>query len=506
MAPTEQCVVIVDPISTGANLAAEISTRGYELVRVWTSEITEDLRAHVPACAKDLKYYAEVLEGATLQDTVEVVRAATEGLELKACIVGGETGVTLADQLSEALGLRTNGSMLGARRNKSVQQKLVKAAGLRAVREAVGTSWAEVADFVASEGMPVVVKPVESAGSDGVELCYSAQEAQDHFNLLMTSQRKAGAQGASVIVQEFLKGKEYVVDHVSRDGIHKTVNMWVYDKRPCNGGSFVYYGMLPVPSDSEEAKVLIPYARGVLDALKIQHGPTHGEVMMTEDGPCLVEMNCRAHGGDGAFMPLAKALNGGYTQVSAAADSHLDAEAFAALPELPPSPFHAFGEEVDLVNMRGGVVTGTPGYDAIRKLRSFVSLEGEVEAGQQIAPTVDMFTMVGSAMLVHKDEKVLRQDVAAIREMETDMELFEFEEHHVPLGRVHVGRTRGFSELSRQCSEDNEAGRRSSFGCQSQLCGDAPARRTEPQSWSFARTAVVFSAGVLVGVLAARRR
>ena len=45
-------------------------------------------------------------------------------------------------------------------------------------------------------------------------------------------------------------GKEYVVDHVSVDGEHKTMTIWVYDKRPVNGAAFVYHGVLPVPSDS----------------------------------------------------------------------------------------------------------------------------------------------------------------------------------------------------------------------------------------------------------------
>merc|ERR1712048_837768 len=92
----------------------------------------------------------------------------------------------------------------------SVQQKAVKASGLRAVREALGTKWADVEAFVDSESFPVVVKPVESCGSDGVKLCKTKEEARDHFDLLMNSQRKVGAQGAAVLCQEFLKGKEYV--------------------------------------------------------------------------------------------------------------------------------------------------------------------------------------------------------------------------------------------------------------------------------------------------------
>lgn len=66
--------------------------------------------------------------------------------------------------------------------------------------------------------------------------------------------------------------------------------LWVYDKRPRNGSQFVYFGMLPIDSESEEAKVLIPYTRGVLDALGMKHGPSHGEIILTKDGPCLVEM------------------------------------------------------------------------------------------------------------------------------------------------------------------------------------------------------------------------
>ena len=40
--------------------------------------------------------------------------------------------------------------------------------------------------------------------------------------------------------------------------------------QPVNRAAFVYHGVLPVPSDSPEAKLLIPYMRGVLDALQIK--------------------------------------------------------------------------------------------------------------------------------------------------------------------------------------------------------------------------------------------
>jgi len=283
-----------------------------------------------------------------------------------------------------------------------------------------------VDEFLKTESMPVVVKPVESAGSDGVKLCHTYEEAVEHFHVLMNAQQKVGSQGAAVLCQEFLKGREYVVDHVSQDGVHKTAMVYVYDKRAVNGAAFVYHGMLPVDSESPEAKIVIPYIRGVLDALQIKNGPTHGEVMMTETGPCLVEMNCRAHGWDGSWVPLARALTGGYAQPEVALDSHMNEQAFCQIPDVMPSPFRAAGQTLMLVSNFAGTVTSTPGYERMRKMASFVALQTGVKVGSQVGLTVDLFSAVGVLVLVNSDAEQLEADIAEVREMEK-MGLFEFE-------------------------------------------------------------------------------
>merc|ERR1719428_646061 len=384
------------------------------------------MRTHVPEDARGLEFYAEVNELPTITETAVAVRSACSNMKLLAVIVGCETGVTLADELSEELGLRTNGTSI-QRRNKCVQQDLVRAAGLRAVRQACGTKWSDVKSFVASESMPVVLKPVESAMSDGVKLCRSMEEAESHFEFLMHSQRAVGSQDSAVLCQEFLKGKEYVVDHVSRDGEHKTVMIYVYDKRPANGSQFVYHGMLPVASDSKIAQELIAYTRGVLDAIGIKHGPTHTEVMMSDDGPCLVEVNCRAHGGDGTWAPLAKALTGSYCQVDASVDAFLDEQRFLELPDVFPSTFKASGLNLMLVNNVEGVVQATPGYDRIRNLRSFVKLQTGVKKGLHIERTVDLLTCIGQVILIHPDPDILAEDVSVIRQMEKDCTILDLE-------------------------------------------------------------------------------
>lgn len=421
------CVAVVDPITTGAVLAAEFAQRGCQVVAVWSSELSEDLKQdHLPEAANKFQYYAEVTEQDSLDRTAAAVRAASNDLQLVACVVGAETGVRLADALSQELVLETNGTDTN-RRDKSVQQQCVKAAGLRAVRECCGTEWSAVEAFVDGEPLPVVVKPVESAGSEGVKLCKTKDEAREHFELLMGSQLKLGNCGA-VLVQEYLRGIEYVVDHVSLDGIHKTVMVWVYDKRPCNGADFVYFGMVPVASDSAIAQQLITYTRGVLDSIGFKNGPSHGEVMMTDEGPCLVEMNSRSHGGDGGWVPLARSLTGGYSQVDATIDACIDKDAFQQLPGVPPSPFKAYGQEVMLVCMRAGTIVGMSGFEKIRRMESFDRFFTDLDIGSKVELTVDLFTTLGSVFLMHEDAEVMAADLETIRKLEADGALFEMQE------------------------------------------------------------------------------
>ena len=421
-------VVIVTPYSTGCCIAQEVKKRGYKLICLWSAGFSEVMKAHVPISCKDLIFDVELEEKATLEETALLVleEARQMSCDIVACMCGGERGVDLADALSERLGLLTNGTDVPNRRDKKVQQELVKGAGLRSIRQASGSTFTEVEEFLQTERYPVIVKPLDSAGSDGVKLCRSFEDAKKHFHFLMNYEMVNGGYCEEVLCQEYLKGAEYVVDHVSRDGVHKTAMIWVYEKHAVNGGDFVYFGDIPVDSESPEAKLLIPYVRGVLDSLGIKNGPSHGEVILTDDGPCLVEMNCRALGGDGLFQPLCSALTGGYNQVGATVDAYLDREQFDLLPDKPPSPFLAAGQCVDLVSFASGTVKAAPGYDIIKLLPSYVHLETHIKPGSKVVKTVDLATDIGSVVMMHPDKEVLHRDIALIRQIEKNSVMFEF--------------------------------------------------------------------------------
>lgn len=249
---------------------------------------------------------------------------------------GAETGVELSDQLSFRLGLRTNGIDKSiARRNKYHMGETVRSTGVRAVKQEVCRTVEQMVAFLddlkeEDGSLRCVVKPVQSAGTDDVFLCQSLDEAIVAFNRILGKINGIGLLNNDVLVQEFLRGKEYVVDKVSKDGVHKLVAIWEYDKRKVNGANFVYFGMRLKPSDSEMAKVMVPYADKILDALGIMNGPSHMEVMVNtiiKDGvvtydPCLVEVGARCHGGEGTWLPAALECIG-YTQVLVTLDVYL---------------------------------------------------------------------------------------------------------------------------------------------------------------------------------------
>ena len=175
-------------------------------------------------------------------------------VHLLGVLVGCESGVECHDALTTAFGgFPSNGIERSlTRRDKHPMGEAVRTSGLRAVKQKLCGSWAEARDFCALDlkvesketGPWCVLKPCKSAGTDGVFIAKSLPECEARFGEIVGKENVFGETNAAVLVQEFMKGTEYVVDSVSVEGTHKCVAIWVYDKRPCNGAQFVSRGVV----------------------------------------------------------------------------------------------------------------------------------------------------------------------------------------------------------------------------------------------------------------------
>jgi len=427
-------LVIVDPMSTGATLAFMAASQGHKICCVWSDICPESLR-HFVADGQSVEFVGVVNHRAGQLDAT-LAELALLGTVANV-IVGSEPGVELADQISSALGLRGNGLEQSAtRRNKFEQSEAVRARGLSAGGQALVTKGAEVEDFISRHCTPftkAVVKPMDGAASEGVTICTSANQMRSAFGSLKNTTNVFGRTNHEVLLMEYLGGDEFVVDTVSRDGLHKCVAIWKYIKQPCNGVANVFHGqrLMVILSDEDDASCplrrMVAYIFGVLDAIGIKNGAVHSEVkfdMSTEAGmkrgPVLIETNCRLHGIEGSWKPVVERCLG-YSQVSALIDAYREKDdAFAKLPKAPTQPL-GHGAQVGVRSTVEGIISKIS-EERLAKIRATASYCGEnlpltssLAEGQPIAKTIDIVTLCGQINIAHASKEQLEADLEFIQ-------------------------------------------------------------------------------------------
>ncbi|GHH24706.1 hypothetical protein Srubr_81050 [Streptomyces rubradiris] len=403
--------VLVDAYGTGNYLPAAFNRLGAEVI-------------HVQSSAEPISRMQPWERSAYLDSLVYDVDGSTEQIlrEVAPLFVlpGQEPGVLLADRLSEALNVRTNGTKLSdARRDKYKMIETVAAAGLRTARQLLTDDVEEAVSWADAFGhWPCVAKPLASASTDEVTICRNAEALRSAFRSVLSSTTVFNGANTKVLVQSYLEGTEYIVDTVSVDGHAYVCGVWQYEKRLLPNGKPIYNRDILLPSDTPAVEALISYTRSVLDAVGIHHGPAHTELIITDDGPALVEIGARVNGHlHPAFHDKAIGVN--------SAD-------LTALAYLRPQDFLSrYGDGV-YERRQPAVVYNAPTelsgtvdsvdeavVQAIRDRPSVVDLVVKRQPGDVIVPTHDLLTSPLRVFMTHPDPVTLEIDynfVASVRE------------------------------------------------------------------------------------------
>ena len=233
-----------------------------------------------------------------------VALAARERIDLT--VVGPELPLSmgLVDRFQEA-GLKIFGPTRAAARlesSKVFAKELMARHGIPTARFGSFTDGGEARRFCRELGAPLVVKADGLAGGKGALVCQTLEEA-DRAVALCLDQRGFGEAGRTIVVEEFMRGEE-VSFFVLSDGAtalpfgaaqdHKTI--FDEDRGPNTGGMGAY-APAPVFDDAAEQRVMKEIVVPTIQAMKQEGAPYHGVLfvglMMTEDGPKVVEFNCR---------------------------------------------------------------------------------------------------------------------------------------------------------------------------------------------------------------------
>lgn len=409
--------VVVDAYSTGARLAPRFAAAGLPVVHVQSSPRLPEFYARAFRAG-------DFVENIVHEGDLEATAARVAAYDPAFVVVGAEPGVPLADALSERLGLPSNGSALSrARRDKSAMAEALRAAGLRtaeALKTADATeavAWAE-----ARGGAPVVVKPLDSAGTDGVTICADAAAIEASFAANLGRPNALHGANEELLVQELLQGTQLFVNTVSWEGVHHVSEVW-RDNKLRRGVNFIYDYEELLPRHGEQQDQVIPYVEAVLDALGIRFGPAHTEVMLTEAGPVLVESGARMHGSvpDDVVdrcTPSHQALT---------AEAYLDPHAVARRAQRPYE-LAAAAYCVMLISQHEGRIVGDAGMREIEALPSFAGTISMLGPGDQLKRTIDLFSCPGFVYLVDPDRGRLKADYDRIRELDASGRVFEVEE------------------------------------------------------------------------------
>ncbi|MCK5136209.1 MAG: ATP-grasp domain-containing protein [Bacteroidales bacterium] len=136
-----------------------------------------------------------------------------------------------------------------------------------------------------------IVKPADNSGSRGVYLVQSKKDVSKGFR-----HAKEFARTGEILIEEFMTGMEISVETIS---CNRTVNFCaITDKITTGPPYFVETGHTqPARLDLKTIKSVKKITADAIKALGIEHGPAHTEIIITKQGPKIVEIGARLGGG-----------------------------------------------------------------------------------------------------------------------------------------------------------------------------------------------------------------
>ena len=186
--------------------------------------------------------------------------------------------------------------------SKRFAKELMVAAGVPTARATTFTDATLARAEVRRLGAPVVVKASGLASGKGVIVATSTDEA-DAAIASMLEQGTFGTSGHEVLIEEFMEGEEVSIFALT-DGVHVLPMLPAQDHKrlgegdtgPNTGGMGAYAPVRSATRDVTDLaveRVFLPTLRALARAGAPFTGLLYAGLMLTPDGPRVVEFNCR---------------------------------------------------------------------------------------------------------------------------------------------------------------------------------------------------------------------
>lgn len=254
--------------------------------------------------------------------------------------------------------------------------------------------------------VPFIVKPADSSGSRGIfeviditdqKLIKEAYEYCRPFSRV-----------GDVVVEEYMIGPEVSVETLSIDGVCHVVQ--ITDKLTTGAPHYVEMGHSQPTKHSEEiAKKIAEVAKAANKAIGITNGPSHTEIIITSEGPKLVEIGARL-GGDNITTHLVP-LSTGVNMVECCIK--------IALGEKPDiKPKWNRGSAIRYFEQRAGVVKSIQGVEDAEKVAGVQQISIVHGVGKEVTEVNSSGARMGFVIAQDEDaEAAIKDCYAALRKI-----------------------------------------------------------------------------------------
>ncbi|MBS7262679.1 MAG: GNAT family N-acetyltransferase [Eubacteriales bacterium] len=146
----------------------------------------------------------------------------------------------------------------------------------------------------ASFRVPFIVKPADNSGSRGI--CKIDDPRDAAAVAAAYDYSRSASRSGDVVVEEYMNGPEVSVETLTVDGVCHVIQ--ITDKMTTGSPHFVETGHTqPTRLPLDVATAIRRVAVAATRAIGIKNGPSHTEIIVTEEGPKIVELGARL-GGD----------------------------------------------------------------------------------------------------------------------------------------------------------------------------------------------------------------
>lgn len=229
---------------------------------------------------------------------------------------------------------------------------------------------------------PCIMKPTDNAGSRGVVLCHSIDDITSEYEYSHYESRSG-----AVIIEEYLQGPEFSVEVMVVDGAPYILQ--ITDKLTTGAPHFVEMGhSQPTQQPEMIQKQIKDLARRAVKAVGINIGPAHVEMILTKNGPKMVELGSRM-GGDCItthLVPLSTGIDMVAATIKLACGEEVDIE-----------PKWSKGAAIRYFKTPAGVLKSIEGVKEVQNTLGVVEISFVHEVGElvgEIGSSVDRIGFV----------------------------------------------------------------------------------------------------------------